>query len=255
MGKKTKYMGVTATQELINLLKADFAKKQDIIQFVEMPSPVTYVGRTIEYVGETNAQFTNGHFYHSDGFNWIATYESLENKTWALVDSLPAYSDADFNTIYFVKQGDMITGWIKGETQMEPITSTSSWQLVTALPPWSTAKNDVLYLVLNGSTLTGCVKNPDVTDEWYQMGGGRSNFNELDNIPSINGISLQNTVDPAQPKEVSLDAKVQKYPDSAHWDEHAVYPPTPTDVPVNELELKAFTDEEIQQVYDDVTGA
>ena len=109
--------------------------------------------------------------------------------------------------------------------------------------------------MLEGDTLKGCVKNPDVTDEWYEMGGGRSNFNELDNIPSINGISLQNTVDPDQPKEVSLDAKVQKYPDSAHWDEHAVYPPTPDVVPVNELELKAFTDDEIQQVYDDVTGA
>lgn len=255
MGKKIKFMGVTATQELINLLKADFAKKQDIIQFVEMPSPVTYVGRTIEYVGETNLQFTNGHFYHSDGFNWTATYESLENKTWAIVDTLPSFSDADYNTIYFVKQGDMITGWVKGDTQMEPITSTSSWQLVTSLPPWATAKNDVLYLVLNGSTLTGCVKNPDVTDDWYEMGGGKTNFNELDNIPTINGISLQNTVDPDSPKEVSLDATIQKYPESQHWDPDAVYPASATTLPVNEIELQAFTDDEIAQVIEDVENA
>ena len=74
MGKKIKFMGVTATQELINLLKADFAEKQDIIQFIEMPSPVSYVGRDIEYVGETNMEFTNGHFYHSNGFVWEEVY-------------------------------------------------------------------------------------------------------------------------------------------------------------------------------------
>ena len=255
MGKKIKFMGVTATQELINLLKADFAKKQDIIQFIEMPSPVSYVGRDIEYVGETNMEFTNGHFYHSNGFVWEEVYKGQYGKTWGIFDTLPSYSDADFDTIYFVRQGDMITGWVKGDTQMEPITSTSSWQLVTALPSWATAKNDVLYLVLEGDTLKGCVKNPDVTDEWYEMGGGKTNFNELDNIPSINGISLKNTVDPDQPKEVSLDATIQKYPESAHWDEHAVYPAAATTLPVNEIELQAFTDEEIAQVIEDVENA
>ena len=252
MGKKIKYMGVTTTQELINLIKADFAKKQDIIQFLEMPSPVTYIGRTIEYVGETNLQFTNGHFYHSNGFVWEEVYKGQDGKTWGIFDTLPSYSDADFDTIYFVKQGDMITGWVKSDTQMEPITSTSSWQLVTSLPSWSTAKNDVLYLVLNGSTLTGCVKNPDVTDEWYEMGGGKTNFNELDNIPLVNGIPLQNTVDPDQPKEIELGATVQKYPESAHWDPAAVYPAAATIFRVNELELEAFTDDEIIQVIDDV---
>lgn len=254
MGKKTKYIGVTATQELINLFKADLAKKQDIVQFTKMPSPVSCVGRVYEYVGETNMEFTNGHFYHSNGFVWEEVYKGLDGKTWGVFDTLPTYSVAGFDTIYFVMQDDVITGWIKGATQMEPITSPSSWQLVAALPSWATAKNNVLYLVLNDMILTGYVKNPDVIDGWYEIGGGKTNFNELDNISTINGISLKNTVDPDQPKEVVLNATVQKYPEAALWDEHAVYPVDPTLVPVNELELKAFTDEEIQQVYDGVTG-
>lgn len=250
--KKTKFMGVTSTQELINLIKADFAKKQDIIQFTEMPSPVECVGRDYQYVGETTMEFTNGHYYHSNGFVWEEVYKGLDGKTWGIFDTLPSYSSADFDTLYFVRQGDMLVGWVKGETQMEPVTSTSSWQLVTSLPLWATAKNDVLYLVLENNTLKGYVKNPNTIDEWYEMGGGKTNFNELDNTPTINGIPLKNEIEPDSPKEVVLNATVQKYPESAHWDEHATYPVAATPVPVNEIELQAFTDTEIEQVFDDV---
>ena len=252
MADKIKYMGVNSTQELINLLKADLAKKQDIIQFTEMPDPVDCVGRTFQYVGETNMQFTNGHFYHSNGFTWEETYKGLDGKTWEIVDSLPSWSAANYDTIYFVYEDGSLTGYVKGIDKMECITSDKTWAIVNALPPWATAESDTMYLVLSGSTLKLYVKNPDVTDEWYELGGGKSNFNELENIPTINGIPLQNTDSPDEATEIELKLKSKKYPDSPHYDPSAIYPSVAEGVRVNELELESFTDEEITELWEEV---
>ena len=40
--------------------------KQDKMQFTEMPSPYTYLGKIVQYVGPTNTQYTNGLFYQGD---------------------------------------------------------------------------------------------------------------------------------------------------------------------------------------------
>ena len=254
MANKIKYMGVTSTQELINLLKADLAQKQDIIQFTKLPAPELAVGRTYQYTGPTTAQFTQGHIYHSDGFNWMPVYEALENKTWTVVTTLPSFDDADYNTIYFVMQGDQMVGYLKGTDQMEQITSNTSWQLVTSLPPWASADATVLYMLLDSTTnmLTAAVKNPNEEDAWYELGGGKANFNELTNTPIINGIPLQNTVEPEEAKEIELEASVKKYPDAPHYDPDAVYPTTATKFRVNEAELEGFTDEDIKQLWEEV---
>lgn len=301
---KNKYMGVNSAQELINLLKADNAKKQDIVQFTEMPSPVDMVGRVVQYVGETSMEFANGHFYHSDGFKWDETYKGQDGKTWAVVVSVPSFADADYDTIYFVYEDGKMVGYLKGNTQMEKITSNSSWLLVRSLPAWATADPYVLYLLLDDGMLTGHVKDPDnegewfeLTDEndssweivpakpawsvaspstiyfvddsgiltgyikdvdhadtWFEIGGaGTVNYNELENAPTINGIPTQNTDDPSQPLDVELNATVQKYPESEHYDPDAAYPTDAAPVPVNEVELKAFTDDEIRQIYEGIS--
>ena len=301
---KNKYMGVNSTQELINLLKADNAKKQDIVQFTEMPSPIEMVGRVVQYVGETGMEFTNGHFYHSDGFKWDETYKGQDGKTWAVVDAVPSFADADYDTIYFVYEDGRMAGYLKGDTQMEKITSNSSWLLVRSLPAWAAADPSVLYLLLDGGVLRGYVKDPDNEGEWFEMAGGSDssweivpvkpswaaaspsiiyfvndngiltgyikdvdhadtwfeiggagtvNYNELENAPTINGIPTQNTEDPTQPLDVELNATVQKYPESEHYDPDAEYPDDATPVHVNEVELKAFTDDEIRQIYEDIS--
>lgn len=153
---KIKYMSVSSTQELINLLKADLAKKQDIIQFTELPPPEQAVGRCYEYVGETTMQLTNGHIYHSDGFVWEEVYKGLDGKT---------------------------------------------------------------------------------------------NFNELDNIPTVNGIPLQNTAEPDEAKEVVIQSTVHKHDDDSAYDEDALI--VDHDVPVHELELTALANAEIDQMFED----
>lgn len=249
---KNKYMGVASTQELINLLKADFAKKQDIIQFTELPPPEQAVGRCYEYVGETTMQFTNGHIYHSDGFAWEEVYKGLDGKTWQIVNTLPPFADASYDILYFVWEDGSLSGYVKGVDKMEPVTSDKTWEVVTSLPAWASAESDTLYLVLTDNKLKLYVKNPDVTDEWYELSGGKSNFNELENIPTINGIPLQNTAEPDEATEIELKLKSKKYPDSPHYDPSAVYPSVAEEVRVNELELESFTDEEITELWEEV---
>jgi len=156
---KKLYMGPTSTQELINLIKADLAKKQDIIQFTVLPDPVEAVGRCYEYVGPTTMEFTNGHLYHSDGFTWTEVYKGQDGKTWQIVPSLPPYDSADFDTIYFVYKDGKVEGYIKGPEQMDLITTTNSWKLVSVLPAWDSCKSDTIYFIVENGRLNGYVRS------------------------------------------------------------------------------------------------
>lgn len=250
MAEKIKYMGVSSTQELINLLKADFAKKQDIIQFTELPPPEQAVGRCYEYVGETTMQFTNGHIYHSDGFVWEEVYKGLDGKTWQIVNTLPSFADASYDILYFVYEDGRLTGYVKGVDKMETVTSDKTWEVVTALPAWSAAESDTLYLVTDGTDkLKLYVKNPDEADTWYELGGGKTNFNELENIPTVNGIPLQNTAEPDEAKEVVIQSTIHKHDDDSAYDEDALL--VDHDVPVHELELTALANAEIDLMFED----
>lgn len=256
---KKLYMGPTSTQELINLLKADLAKKQDIIQFTVLPDPVDAVGRCYEYVGPTTMEFTNGHLYHSDGFLWTEVYKS-GGRTWQVVLSLPPYSEADFETIYFVYEDGKVKGYIKGPEQMDLITTTNSWELVPSLPAWDSCKSDTIYFLVENGRLNGYVRNDNPSseeDKWYEL-GGKVNFNELDNTPVINGINTKNEAEPDSPKEIELVATVQHYeaPSAGHaWEEDTPYMAEPVKARVNEIAFEAFTDEKLEQIYNDVSAS
>lgn len=84
-----------------------------------------------------------------------------------------------------------------------------------------------------------------------ELSGGKSNYNELDHAFTINGLSTQSDA-ADQTKDLRLEAAVKMYPESEHYDEHAVYPTDATDVPVNELELESFTDNEITDLWEEV---
>ena len=60
-----KYLGPTGLTELINLIQADFQKKQDWMQFPEMPAAADYPGKVVQFTGVTDADFTKGFFYYS----------------------------------------------------------------------------------------------------------------------------------------------------------------------------------------------
>lgn len=256
MAKKNKYMGKTATQELINLIQDDFAKKQDIIQFVEMPSYVQFVGRTVQYVGETTAEFIQGHLYHSTGFAWTEVYKNLDGKTWQLTDTLPVWADAEFNVVYYVpNEYNELTAYIKKDAGgFYALGGNGSWVIVSTLPDWADARDDIIYFVDDGVALKLYIKDPNTTDAWHELSGGSGtiNYNELQNTPTINGKSTKNLADPSLPLDVKLEMKVKKYPDSDHYDPAAVYPATATDVPVDQIELEAFTDQEIEDLYNEV---
>ena len=244
---KKLYMGPTSTQELINLLKADLAKKQDIIQFTVLPNPEDAVGRCYEYVGPTTMYFTNGHLYHSTGFEWEEIYKGLDGKSWQIVDALPSYADASFDLIYFVWEDGSIAGYIKGDEQMEKITSDHTWELTTSLPAWDTAKDDTIYFIPKDGRLSGFVKDVSEEDSWYEL-GGKANFNELDNIPTVNGISLKNEAEPDEPKEVVITTPVHRHMDDDAYDVDA--PIEDEDVPVHEVELTAISNEQIDEIWE-----
>ena len=71
MARINKYLGPTGLTELINLIQADFQKKQDWLQFPEMPDPALYTGKVVQYTGITDPlTFTKGFFYYSTGLEW-----------------------------------------------------------------------------------------------------------------------------------------------------------------------------------------
>lgn len=241
--KKIKFLGATGTQELINLLKADMRLKQDLLQFSEMPQPALYVGRVVQYVGKTNEKFTHGHFYKSSGYVWQEVYSSLSGKTWQLVDTLPPIADAEYDVLYFTaNQYRELSGYVRGDEQYYELGTTREWVVVGTLPVWADARSDVIYFVVENNVLRGYVKDDDNADSFFEL-GGKVNYNEIDNTPTINGISTKNEEDKDAPKDVILNAVVKKYGDDGTYDEDG------TDVPVNEMELHAFKDEEIAEMF------
>lgn len=248
--KKRKAMGVTATLELCNMIKADLAKKQDIIQFVEMPCYVEYTGRIIQYVGESTPKLIRGHFYHSNGFAWNEVYDGEGGGT-QIVDILPPASAAEYNKIYLtVNEHNEVKAFLKkDENSYYPLTVDSNFLVVANLPSWEDAREDRMYFIVDGDKVSMYLKNPDVVDAFFELtGGGASNFNELENTPTINGISLKNEDDPEVAKNIQLNAKVQKH----NADDS--YPDEPTEFPVNELFLKALTFDELDAIIEEARG-
>lgn len=315
-----KYLGPIGLTELINLIQADFQKKQDWMQFPEMPDATLYHGKVVQFTGITDNTYTKGFFYYSNGLEWtgISVAEAVEtvatlpvwsegkdgiiyyvtsesacyikgstegewlpiaggdSKSFEIVATLPAYDAADPKIIYMVVGDDYtVTGYIKSETVGKFYQlgggSVSGFKVVTALPDWSVADANLLYLVPDGKYIVGYVKNPNETDEFWQLGSDAlAPFEVVATLPawSTAAADMIYFVKTPGKKELKGFVKnedeggwnkfgqptvtIQKYPDSEHYDPAAVYPDEGTEVDVSELEIVAFKDEEIRDLYDEV---
>lgn len=108
MANDTKYITLENLARFANKIKADIQLKQDQLQFAELPDTATCSGKVVQYVGDDTAELKAGAFYKSDGTTWtqVSVTETPEpvEQTLALVNSLPAWADADTSKVYAVKQ-------------------------------------------------------------------------------------------------------------------------------------------------------
>lgn len=100
-----KYLGPAGLSELVTLLKNDLSKKQGLLQYLELPDPGKSTGRVVQYVGRSNDVFKKGLFYYSTGLAW----EEIAGASFETVQKLPAWEEADDNTIYLVLQKDGVS--------------------------------------------------------------------------------------------------------------------------------------------------
>lgn len=315
-----KYLGPIGLTELINLIQADLQKKQDWVQFPEMPDATLYHGKVIQYTGITDSTYTKGFFYYSNGLEWtgISVASTVETvavlpawaegkdgiiyyvttksacylrsstegewlpiaggdiKSFQIVNTLPAYDAADPSIIYMVVGDDnTVTGYIKSGTPGQFYQlgggSVSGFKVVVTLPSWSAADTNLLYLVSDGKYLIGYVKNPNVVNEFWQLGSDSlAPFEVVATLPAWSTAKADMIYFVKTPDKKELKGyvknedeggwnkfgqptiKLQKYPDSVHYDPDAVYPDEPEVVDVSELEVLAFTDKEIRDTYDEV---
>lgn len=172
-----KYLGEAGTRELITLIKADLARKEELSKFTTMPLAADHIGRIVQYIGATVPLYTKGYFYYSDGAVW--TQINVQPATqgsggFEVVDVLPAWSTADPDKVYYVKSGTVLTGYIK-----EPATAnvwysleggSGSMQFVTVLPDWDAAIDNTVYILNEGGKLSVYTKG-DTASQWNELAG------------------------------------------------------------------------------------
>ena len=168
-----KYLGPTGLTELINLIQADFQKKQDWMQFPEMPAAADYPGKVVQFTGVTDADFTKGFFYYSTGLEWtmISVASAVE-----VVGQLPDWTLAKAGIIYYVtSEPACYIRNVSAPGEWFNITDddSKSFEIVTTLPAWDAADPMLIYMVpaTDGSTVTGYIKDANTTGKFYQLGG------------------------------------------------------------------------------------
>ena len=176
-----KYLGPTGLTELINLIQADFQKKQDWMQFPEMPAAADYPGKVVQFTGVTDADFTKGFFYYSTGLEWtmISVASAVE-----VVDQLPDWSIAKDGIIYYVTSEPACyirNTSVPGEWFNITNDDSKSFEIVATLPAWDAADPMLIYMVpaTDGSTVTGYIKDANTTGKFYQLGGSSVKSFEL----------------------------------------------------------------------------
>lgn len=129
-----KYMNQLRTQELITEIKRRLAKKQDIIQFMVMPTiTADMVGDMYQYVGDSTATYKNGDFYRV-----ALNPDTLE----------PEYQQVTYNK----------------EEIDELIDAAGHFEVVDELPT-TDIKTNVIYLVPKKKSMDGYVDSTD--DSFY----------------------------------------------------------------------------------------
>ena len=182
-----KYLGPTGLTELINLIQADFQKKQDWMQFPEMPAAADYPGKVVQFTGVTNADFTKGFFYYSTGLEWtmISVASAVE-----VVDQLPDWTLAKDGIIYYVTSEPACyirNTSVPGEWFNITNDDSKSFEIVATLPAWDAADPMLIYMVpaTDGSTVTGYIKDANTTGKFYQLGGSSvKSFELVTTLPS-----------------------------------------------------------------------
>lgn len=163
-----RYLGPIGLTELINLIQADFQKKQDWIQFPIMPPAVEYTGKVVQFTGITDGNYTKGFFYYSTGLEW-----TLVNVVSAVevVGTLPAFDTAENGILYYQTSDSGL--YTKGATTWLNITGgdTTAFEIVAALPEWTAASPKRFYIVVDGDNATMYARGA-VVGKWYQLGGG-----------------------------------------------------------------------------------
>lgn len=169
-----KYLGPTGLTELINLIQADFQKKQDWIQFPEMPAAADYPGKVVQFTGVTDADFTKGFFYYSTGLEWtmINVASAVE-----VVDQLPNWAFAKDGIIYYVTSESACyirNASVPGEwlSIVAGGDNNKSFEIVATLPAWDVADPDILYLIPDeNGLLSAYKKDPDHTGRFFELSG------------------------------------------------------------------------------------
>ena len=182
-----KYLGPTGLTELINLIQADFQKKQDWMQFPEMPAAADYPGKVVQFTGVTDADFTKGFFYYSTGLEWtmISVASAVE-----VVDQLPDWTLANDGIIYYVTSESACyirNTSVTGEWFNITDDNSKSFEIVATLPAWDAADPMLIYMVpaTDGSTVTGYIKDANTTGKFYQLGGSSvKSFELVTTLPS-----------------------------------------------------------------------
>lgn len=179
-----KYLGPTGLTELINLIQADFQKKQDWIQFPEMPAAADYTGKVVQFTGATDADFTKGFFYYSTGLEWtmISVASAVE-----VVDRLPNWTTAKDGVIYYVTSESACyirNASVQGEWLNIAGGDNTAFEIVSTLPAWDTANPKMIYIVVSGDEAAAFVRSA-TPGKWYQLSGNAiKTFEIVANVPA-----------------------------------------------------------------------
>lgn len=189
-----KYLGEAGTKRLIEMFKSDLDKKCAKFQFTELPSALDYLGKIVQYVGISSGDYINGYFYYSNGSAWtqINVQPATEaGDPFVVVDTLPSYDTAVATTIYFVRDGLSLSGYIKnvdmaGEFyELAGTASEFKFEIVAKLPTWTTAKATTIYFIKSGDQLTGYIKDDVVPNHFYEMAGGsKLDYEVVSSLPT-----------------------------------------------------------------------
>lgn len=205
-----KYLGVTGLNELITLLKNDLSKKNDLFQFVTLPNYLEYLGKIVQYTGETTDAYKRGTFYYSTGTAWVA----LDNNG----------GEVDLSNII-----------AKGVN-------------TTTFPTWNEAVPGAIYYTYDtvNKLVKMYMKDINNVDQFIEVGAtgtgteteGTLNFNELDNVPTINGKPLKNVLAEAA-TQLILESSVKHYVNDV-WTEEIAN--------VDDIRFEAIKDERIIEI-------
>lgn len=245
-----KYLGIDGLERLIDLTQNELAARQTWIQFPDMPPAEKSPGKVVQYTGITNNKYTKGYFYQSNGSSWQQV--SVTSAIVFCKDRLPSWVLAEPGVIYFVatenatylKDNETEGHWFNLTEGKE---AGSTFKVVNKLPTWLEASDKIIYLLIKDNTnyVIGYIKSEE-TGKYLCLGGsgGTVNYNELENTPTINGISTVNKENPSKPKNVELNVLHKGYK-GVEYDEDG------ENIPVNELELMALNDSRIIEMFED----